>query len=593
MTLAELKAYILEPDGRELEVASALLEMQERGTFPGGRSSIRDLVIHEFGLECRYKTVARWVAIAAMLAGPDDPRVQLGLSRLAELLPLKTSEQRRTYWEQLPDGQPIEMSVRELRNSVERFLNGTSEPRCDVPPEARLGIDKTVVELALERAGLKDHPLDVDDDVSSGVQRYVLTSRLGSSDAARAVAVAAKTLAAMKRSRSQWAACGPVCGPEERRWLPERPDHLHQGLCENELADLLPGQLRVEWDERQSVSVYGRKEGDGRVRVARIPLARSKHRSRVVRPPLGREPSRKFGSIECLYGGCMRAATRLPQSEMSCFDDGSGDHGCYCNGPCGMPCLPTDAGSDIIRNGLTNDLLRIQIPTDGKRRLSAHKFPLHDGLPLLWRMDAEAADGSMSIALGLFQAVAEANPDMGFTTVCSHNFLVEEEMLCWLASLGNVWVAHSVSGWLSKEEADLRFDSIRRFTDAGVRSVIFLVTSRRWPSSETRKRALRLFEGPHGAAGKAAPDFVIERPYFDAVGAGRASDAPEGMALAHCNRLPQSELCRDDAAAQTGDAEAAPDRRRNTRPRPCGDCPILCGYSTIAKRNPLKLTPHR
>ncbi len=285
----------------------------------------------------------------------------------------------------------------------------------------------------------------------------------------------------------------------------------------------------------------------------------------------------------------MRAATRLPQSQVSCFDDGNGEHGCYCNGPCGMPYLPTEIPSNIVLNGLSNDLFRIQIPRDGSRRLNARHFPVRKDFPMLWRVDAEAADGSMSIALGLFQAIAEANPDMGFTTVCSHNFLVEEEMLCWLASLDNVWIAHSVSGWLAKEEADIRFEAIHRFRDAGLRNVIFHTTSARWNNSETRKRALRVFEKEM----ETAPDYVIERPYFDALGAGVASDAPEDVDVPHCRRLPQSELCQEDAAADTtDDFDATPSRTRSSLAWPCGKCPILCGYSTIAKHKPLTLTPH-
>lgn len=146
---------------------------------------------------------------------------------------------------------------------------------------------------------------------------------------------------------------------------------------------------------------------------------------------------------------------------------------------------------DVCHNGLVNDLLAIRLPVTGDASLRRYR----DGSsrePSVWRVDAESSDGAMSIALGILQMWAETNPQMRFTSICSHAVIPSDAMLCWLSALSNVWVGHTTSPWFSQEALDVRFAAIKRYIAFGIPSVVWITIHPRWDNVKVLQRALEL-----------------------------------------------------------------------------------------------------
>jgi len=158
------------------------------------------------------------------------------------------------------------------------------------------------------------------------------------------------------------------------------------------------------------------------------------------------------------------------------------------------------ASSEVAIDPLVSGGGWIHIPSDDDWSLAS---PPPNCDPPLWRIDSAGGDGSSSIALALIQRYAEATPGQWFFTLASHAFAPTDEALEWMASLGNAWVLHGLSGSLSEDEVDLRLRSLERYLDAGVPSVAHVVTGGNSDDGPVLARALDLL---------GSPEFIIQEP---------------------------------------------------------------------------------
>jgi len=240
----------------------------------------------------------------------------------------------------------------------------------------------------------------------------------------------------------------------------------------------------------------------------------------------------------------------------------------------------------IVRPTAWQGNLKVQLPADHYARLHEYRSP-DAGTPLLWQVNAEGPDGCAAIALGILQVLAEANPEMGFTTTCSHGVYVPDVMLNWLASLDNVWVLHVVCGVLDTDEYvrrfeqlqrvgdddkenARRFEQLKRFRDAGVPTAALIVTGDEWQNSLLRKRAAQLL---HEVPDRRRKGAIIERPYLSP-----ESPRSDGRRLSRRMR-PSTQATLPVEDESSPEAEPPLICRGD-----CRDCDVLCGYHALRDR---------
>ncbi len=146
------------------------------------------------------------------------------------------------------------------------------------------------------------------------------------------------------------------------------------------------------------------------------------------------------------------------------------------------------------------------------------------------------------------QRFAAATPDQWFYTFVSHGFRPSDDALASLASLTNCWCIHTLSGWMSPDELDMRFEAVARYMDFGIPSVAYVVTSSQWQNDDVAHRALKLVGGP---------EFLIEEPL-------RLHNTQQEHPLLGINPLGR--------CSQTK----------------CSECPLKCGFVPLLKAGLLR-----
>jgi len=297
--------------------------------------------------------------------------------------------------------------------------------------------------------------------------------------------------------------CDPNAGPDGTPESgpsgdgPKRPQPPidRDSLWRSAHCDDAAPQLTAEWEPSGDVvSVLS-----GGHRIALLPVERVARGKFLKRD--GNDKVDHAGVINGLAHACFRGALPHPGCDLPCYAEPGRCHGCFANlDRWAMRKQNVAVGYNVIHNSLVNDRGWLRIPRDGDWCLSSTP-PTAD--PALWRVDSESGDGSMSIALGLIQRYAEATPEQWFFTFASHAFAPTDEALDWMASLGNAWVLHTLSGCFSEQELDVRFRSFERYLDAGVPSVAYVVTSGSWDDGPVLARTLDLL---------GSPEFLIEEP---------------------------------------------------------------------------------
>jgi len=484
--LDNLRSLLLDPEADPLDVGLVLAALTPNDMRALGHESLTDLLQDDLLVGVRrpeYTTVMRWVRAASVLEGPDDPRREWGMSRLGELARLPEGERER-FVEGCGGPGPADMNVLELRAAIGRF---GARRRRQSPGDRSQAVLERAIQIALGVRGPDAPPATVKVTRSAaGTPGVTFALTTGPSDAAAAdaLATAARVVDAIAVAKSAW-----------RR---VRPDDVAvpPPMPLVEILELPPGQLEARWLSPHVVQVL--KAGTP---ILHLPVERvSRSGDGLVQPQGTTKTEGAFGVIDSIIHGCLRAAVGLPRCDEACFtipDERTAS--CYANWTRHANRMRAiDPTWDVSRNGLVNPHIHIRLPSDGRPDLSRYRRQL-------WRMDAESADGAMSLGLGIVQAWAERNPAKRFLTICSHHVRPSDEMLAWAAALGNLWVGTTLSGWFDRSESDIRLESLARLLRFGVPSVAFVVTHWYWSkrSQEIAREAVSLL----------SPDRVIEVPY--------------------------------------------------------------------------------
>lgn len=479
-TLANLRRTVLSPQADPLTVGLKLSSLStddvERLGYGSLTKLIRDGLLPDEGRP-DYSTVMRWVRAASLLDGPDDPRRAWGLAKLGELARLASSEGLATF---LQDHDPVDMSVRELRDAVRRHGTG-SRAQADGDEPHRVLERAIAIALGRWHPGITPAPLRV----QRGKSGYTLsvTGDVADPTVAETLATAAKVMGAIATAKATW-----------RKVQRGHTPSVAPPMPLDEILALPPGQLGAEWATPDLVRIT--KAGQP---ILHLPVERIQ---RTAHEPVWPEGNAKtqgvFGIIDTISQGCLRAATGWTGTDAACFAMGEKpDSSCYANWTRWARQQRTKHHHfDVAVNGLDNDLMKIRIPRDGDVSLTRYDQD-H------WRVDAESTDGALSIALGIFQTWCEGNPDHRLFTLCSHAVRPSDEMLSWLGALRNCWVGTTVAGWLSDEELAVRFEAIERFISFGIPCLIWVVTHSTWDNDAPLRRALELVP----------PERIIEAPY--------------------------------------------------------------------------------
>lgn len=319
-----------------------------------------------------------------------------------------------------------------------------------------------------------------------------------------------RTTARRQRQKSTRAACSQLSSspsghcvtvPEADAYVPRSDD-----LPLERAAKLPPGQLAAEWT------------ADGYVRISRhgYPLVDIPVEYVTIGQIVKRRGNRKVegnGLVEnSCSGGCCRVLTGFHASYRPCYSDAQGLHGCFGGGSeFARQHNVRQHGFNIVLNGAINSCLKIRLPKNENYTLPPPV--LRNPLVQEWlcRADSETTDGSLSIALGIYQRFVAANPGMKFLTFLSHYFWLSDQTLAELAVLENHHVIHSLSGWflhntrdgIIRDDYDNRLLNIGRFEAAGVRGSIGVCTHPEYDNQQVLNDALqimpreRIFEIPY------------------------------------------------------------------------------------------------
>jgi len=577
MDLETLRTLLVDPREHEIEIGFALLEMQRTELYPGGRSSLRQLVekslrlrpssqVGQSGYCPDYSTVMRWVRAAGSLQDPDDPRAGWGVQRLLELLVIEDEELRECF---IARHDVKALHVRALRSEIADYLGREEAPDAPALPHE---VTAQVVRAALMRAGL--------DPVAAGLRitrgrktdgagAVRISVQVGAGPSARALSMAGDVLEEIVTARMVW-----------RKAVPGNPPPRHESIPLEDVDALGPGPVQVRWAARDLVEVTKRDTA-----IARIPVRRE-----TVGRILKREGNRKTVGVTPMLGsvylGCLRRATGFPNCDFPCYREDGASRGCFSNWTeYAIHQDNQEKGFEIIHNGLANDLLSIRLPSTGSPSLKQSTSRAGTPDPMFLRVDGESTDGALSIGLGIIQMWAEANPQALFTTICSHAVRPSDTMLHWLAALPNVWVGHTVSAWFDPMELEHRFTCVERFIEFGIPSVVWITTSSNWDNAPVLRRALRLVP----------PTSIVEYPL--------RGDHKQEMPILHENPLGACGDHRQDTAHRWFTVKWKPDSERtgfvpylsrdgHTHPPKgmlhsrCRGCRLKCGVNVLGSRHP-------
>jgi hypothetical protein len=308
-------------------------------------------------------------------------------------------------------------------------------------------------------------------------------------DLTRAIAAAVPQLAEITVAKRAWYGVGSPT---------ERPANLPDPMPLDQISSLPVVPLTAEWLTPDLVVIKRAGVPVAYVPVERLALTETFHKDG------NRKTRGEFPVTKSITQGCFRILTGFERCDQPCYSDGSPESGCFANHNKYAGFRRTQGPYNVIFNGVLNDDVRIRLPKNGGD-LGRLLGPRQDGQPHTVRIDAESADGSLSLALGVAQSWAEANPNVYFTTIASMYFSPSDEVLRWAAALPNLWVGGTVSGWFSAAENAARFAAIDRFIEFGIPMVVWVATHPEWDNDGIIKRAKQLV----------GEDRIIQAPYGD------------------------------------------------------------------------------
>ena len=177
-----------------------------------------------------------------------------------------------------------------------------------------------------------------------------------------------------------------------------------------------------------------------------------------------------IGIIGTLRNFCARRFISTPKSKEPCYGE------CYVNYNIyamltGKSKTDEPDRFNVIENGWHNDFAKCYYPDT---------FKLGDRKLKLWRVDYESADGSMSVALGLFQRFAQDNPYRKFVTISAMYTRPEDKQLESLAKLKNAVVGVTFSAWHDDKDLLQRYNEYLRWKETGVNMYPVCVHYKDW-----------------------------------------------------------------------------------------------------------------
>jgi hypothetical protein len=365
-------------------------------------------------------------------------------------------------------------------------------------------------------------------------------------------------------------------------WVPRSTD-----LPLERAARLAPGQLEADWDGDDWVTFS--RHG---VPLVQVPVLPTRQSDRSFTKPGGnRKCAGVAGVANACGGGCGRILTGFHGCQRPCFSDVNGLGGCY--GNCtefARQHANQQRLYNVVSNGAVNACLKIRVPQDGDFTLPTPHLldPLTQ--PALYRVDGESTTGDLSIALGLFQRFAWANPDLRLFTFCANYFRPGDAQLEELAALNNIWTIHTLSGWflhrergrVISDELESRLAAIERFVAAGVPTVIAICTRTDWDNDTALRRALdlvsrdRVIETPFRIGNHAQ-----ERPLLDANPNGACGDYRVDADGRPVQVIEEDGVSRVVAARPDGRFEEP----KGTVHARCAGCRLVCGHNAIFGRD--------
>lgn len=245
-------------------------------------------------------------------------------------------------------------------------------------------------------------------------------------------------------------------------------------------------QLNAQW-----LGTDGVRIGRDGVRLVDVPV-KSVTKGKDWIKPFGNEKTEAMvGIISCLAGGCFRAATGFGRCSSACYckEDGSG--GCYSNATLHAEFRKNPKYNlnpyNVIYNGYmpgTESWFKVKVPKSFDLSMYPRK---------VWRVDSETSTSCLSLALGLTQRFAEANPSKIMTGISSDYFFVPNDMLDWAARCGNIVTGHTLSSWFSPDDLMNRVEQALRFQSHGVPTTLWVVTNPEW--DEANPESKRIVDG--------------------------------------------------------------------------------------------------
>lgn len=552
----QLDRLLADPKVDPLELGLALLECERSESFPHGCRTSRDLIRHYSHLD--FSKVRHWMNAAAVLDGPGDPNRAWGISCLIEIARLKDPTVRAQFFQQHTPGR---LTVREVRASVRALLGRTPLPQS---PHTRLAIMQRTIEGYLQRQDVDPELVNVRVELAP---RDALVLRAETDDpvSAQAAELAARALGEVAIVRAAW---------EDRSWSDASPQPWRMPLAE--LDELPVGPLQVKWGGPDQVEV-----SRGGQLILRLPVVREK-KSKLVKTEGNRKTRDRYAIINCIHHGCLRRGTGLPRCEDACYLEPGVSRGCFANLNEFAGERAARDGYDVATNGVTNDYLRVRLPSDRNADLRQCRPRRQSGEPPIYRVDGESADGAMSIGLGILQMWAERNANLWFTTICSDAVAPSDVMLCWLAELRNVFaVGHTVAGWFSREELDQRFHAIQRFIGFGIPTTIWITTHRGWDNGTILNRALDLVPPEQIIEYPLRTGSEQELPLLHVNPDGACGDYREGRGGKAC-RVHYDEDAAGVIVPRLVNENGREQGDRTPHAR-CRGCRLRCGFTTLVR----------
>lgn len=279
----------------------------------------------------------------------------------------------------------------------------------------------------------------------------------------------------------------------------------------------------------------------------------------------GKTSHGRLGILSCLSNGCFRSLTGCGRCDQRCYlEPGVKQSGCYAD-LTAHAMIRWNTGFSVIHNGVkpgTEGYFHVYLPKNSNYDLSKSGTKL-------FRVDSESSTSCMSLALGITQRWAEANPKLKFTGISSDYFHVPDAMLDRAARCGNVVIGHTLSPWFAMDDLQNRVEQAHRWQAAGVPTTLWVVTRADWEAANPKGAKLISEQ-----LGSWDPRQVIRLGYHDRAVHESVAETPNPWGTCCSVGVDEEgEYCDMVDHVRLGDGTAAVGKVKGV----CRGCRVLCG----------------